>query len=117
MSYKNSRGQRWLICKPKTNKSDVKEFHVNVDDAKAQAMAVGFTMGKSGDPHEFKNTDKILWGVEGCNKLEADMYEYPEKERRSSSGKRTKRPVIRGKPRSELCMSRRRTNSSRSVAS
>ncbi|RAK75425.1 uncharacterized protein BO72DRAFT_460418 [Aspergillus fijiensis CBS 313.89] len=38
---------RWLICKPKTNKSDVKEFHVNVDDAKAQAKAVGFTMGKS----------------------------------------------------------------------
>ncbi|RAH78782.1 hypothetical protein BO86DRAFT_402461 [Aspergillus japonicus CBS 114.51] len=39
----------WLICKPKTNKSDVKEFHVNVDIAKAQANAAGFTKCKSGD--------------------------------------------------------------------
>ncbi|RAH40470.1 uncharacterized protein BO95DRAFT_468768 [Aspergillus brunneoviolaceus CBS 621.78] len=62
---------------PKTNKSDVKEFHVNVDDAKAQAKAAGFTTGKRGDPHDFKNIDKIQWGVKGCNKLEADMYEYP----------------------------------------
>ncbi|PYH86424.1 hypothetical protein BO82DRAFT_397597 [Aspergillus uvarum CBS 121591] len=68
---------RWLICKPKTNKSDVKKFHVNVDTAKARANAAGFTKGKSGDPHDFKNANKIQWGVKGCNKSKVDMYEYP----------------------------------------
>ncbi|PYI31621.1 hypothetical protein BP00DRAFT_446441 [Aspergillus indologenus CBS 114.80] len=42
-----------------TNKSGVKEFHVDVDTAKAQADVAGFTTGKSGHPHHFENSDKI----------------------------------------------------------
>ncbi|KAI0128087.1 Ribonuclease/ribotoxin [Hypoxylon sp. NC0597] len=66
-----------VTCTPKNNKSSVKSFKVSLDYANAQAKKAGFAKGKSGDPHNYGNGDKIQWGVKGCNTKNAKLWEYP----------------------------------------
>jgi hypothetical protein len=55
-------------CKPKDNESSIKSFTVSEDRAVAQAKVALYTAGKSGDPHEYGNSDTFRWGVKGCDK-------------------------------------------------
>ncbi|KAI2465021.1 Ribonuclease/ribotoxin [Annulohypoxylon bovei var. microspora] len=65
-----------VICNPKSDQSRT-EYKVSMDRANAQAKKAAFTKGKSGDPHNYGNGDKIQWGVKGCNTKNAQLFEYP----------------------------------------
>ncbi|KAI1098753.1 Ribonuclease/ribotoxin [Jackrogersella minutella] len=66
-----------VTCTPKSNTSSMKSFKVSMDYANDQAKKAGFAKGKSGDPHNYGNGDKIQWGVKGCNTKNAQLWEYP----------------------------------------
>lgn len=62
-------------CKPDKNDSGVKKFTVKESRALAQAKVALYEAGKSGDPHRYYNGDGIQWGVKGCNKKDAVIWE------------------------------------------
>ncbi|KAI1208481.1 Ribonuclease/ribotoxin [Annulohypoxylon truncatum] len=66
-----------VTCTPKNNQSPTKSFKVSMSYATEQAKKAGFAKGKSGDPHNYGNGDKIQWGVKGCNTKNAQLWEYP----------------------------------------
>ncbi|KAN0072025.1 Ribonuclease/ribotoxin [Elaphomyces granulatus] len=66
----------YVSCKPKTGDFTTKPFKVDVDNAKKQAKAAGFTAGKSGDPHGYQNHEKIIWGVDDCDNGKNPLFEY-----------------------------------------
>ncbi|KAM5354692.1 hypothetical protein ACJ41O_001339 [Fusarium nematophilum] len=66
----------FVFCKPKLNGKE-KSFKVDVAVAQAQARKAGLTTGKSGDPHRYFNGDKLVFGVNNCDKASAILWEYP----------------------------------------
>ncbi|KAI1641681.1 Ribonuclease/ribotoxin [Daldinia loculata] len=78
--YLEARTDTHVTCKPKHNPAN-KSFKVSMNYARAQAKAAGFPPTGhhtgSGDPHRYGNGDKIEWGVKGCNKKNAELWEYP----------------------------------------
>ncbi|KAI0116927.1 Ribonuclease/ribotoxin [Daldinia grandis] len=72
--YLEARTATHVTCKPRHNPTKA-SFEVSMSYAKAQAQAAGFA--GSGYPHRFGNGDKIEWGVKGCNKKNAQLWEYP----------------------------------------
>ncbi|KAH8732128.1 hypothetical protein GQ44DRAFT_735783 [Phaeosphaeriaceae sp. PMI808] len=66
-----------VTCIPSSNKSKVSKFKVGIAWAKKQATDVGFERGMSGDPHEYRGRDGIVWRVKECDVKGAPLWEYP----------------------------------------